>query len=129
MRKIILTAVTVAALCAGLSACGGDAEGFTPDPTPVAVSESQETVPEDIPTLSDDDLYLAAARAVAPELVPVPDKDLLGLGHSVCEALKVGATLAEVGVIMIQSGLDASPSGAVVGSATRTFCPEYSISE
>lgn len=115
-------AVAAAALGALLTACGPD-DDRTPDPEPgpaVSQPQSSET------GLSDSDLYLAAARAVAPALETVPDGDLRDLGESVCGAFDAGVGTAEIGVTMIESGLDATSSGAVVGAATSTLCPEHS---
>jgi len=114
-------AVAAAALGALLTACGPD-DGTEPSPSPApapSAAQSSETA------LSDSDLFLAAARAVAPDLQAVPDSDLIDLGQSVCGAFDAGADTATIGVTMITSGLDATASGAVVGAATSTLCPEH----
>lgn len=121
-RTLAAYAVAGAALCAVLAGCKdtGDTE---PDPSPgpaVSAPQSAES------GLSDTDTFLAAARAVAPALAGVPDGDLRDLGESVCGAFDAGVTTAEVGVTMIESGLGATESGAVVGAATATLCPEHS---
>ncbi|AWY07524.1 hypothetical protein SEA_LAZERLEMON_41 [Streptomyces phage LazerLemon] len=116
-------ALLAAALCAALTGCEpGDGTEPSPEPGP-AVSAPQSTGT----ALPETDLYLAAARAVAPGLETVPDSDLIELGQSVCAAFDAGATTAEIGVTMISSGLDATASGAVVGSATGAsgLCPEH----
>ncbi|AXH49429.1 hypothetical protein SEA_CROSBY_41 [Streptomyces phage Crosby] len=114
-------AVAATALCALLAGCDPD-DGREPSPSPApAPSEPQAAETG----LSGTDLYLAAARAVAPNLESVPDADLIDLGQSVCGAFDAGVGTAEVGVTMISSGLDATASGAVVGAATSTLCPEH----
>lgn len=120
-KTLALYVATGAALCAVLTGCDPDA-GQEPNPTPgqgAGAPKSTETV------LSDEDLFLVSSRATAPALEAVPDADLQALGQSVCGALDAGVTLAAVGVTMISSGLGATESGAVVGAAIVSMCPEH----
>ncbi|AYD86787.1 hypothetical protein SEA_MICRODON_40 [Streptomyces phage Microdon] len=115
-------AVAATALCALLVGCEPD-DGTEPSPSPAPAPSAAQSDETD---LSASDLYLAAARAVAPVLETVGDASLIELGQSVCGAFDAGVGTAEVGVTMIESGLDATASGAVVGAATSTLCPEHS---
>jgi len=114
-------ALAGAALCAVLTGCTSPEAPAYPD-----LPEQTQSEPLDPAVgLGEGDVYLAAARAVAPTLETVADTDLRGLGQSVCGAFDAGVSTGEVGATMIESGLTATESGAVVGAATSTLCPEH----
>jgi hypothetical protein len=120
-KTLALYAVTGAALCASLTACVSPQAPNgpkLPPPSPTAGAEAT-------PGLSDADLFLTAARAVAPDLAVVDDSTLTNLGESVCNAFDAGATSGMVAKTMLGSGMDATAAGAVVGAATSTLCPEH----
>ncbi|UTN93045.1 hypothetical protein SEA_MARKY_42 [Streptomyces phage Marky] len=123
-RSLAAYAVAGAALCAVLTACEPESDREpSPEPGP-AVTQSQDAAPG----LSETDLFLAAARAVAPTLAAVPDTDLTDLGQSVCAAFDRGASTGEVAAAMIgPDALTGTEAGAVVGSATGDggLCPEH----
>jgi hypothetical protein len=117
-------ALAGAALCALLTGCkdGGGTEPGPESGPAVSTPQAAET------DLSGSDVYLSAARAVAPTLEMVPDADLRDLGQSVCAAFDRGASTGEVAAAMIgDDRLTATEAGAVVGSATGDagLCPEH----
>ncbi len=119
--KSLAGLVLAAALCAPLAACTSPQAPEGPE----FPSQTATAVVEDGPGLSDADLFLTTARAVAPALEAVDDSTLTDLGESVCGAFDAGATTALVAKTMLGSGMDATQAGAVVGAATTTLCPEH----
>lgn len=123
-KTLAAYAVAGAALCAVLVGCEPES-GETPQPSPGPAVTDQSAGDE---RLYETDLYLTAARAVAPELSAVPDADLVALGESVCGAFDRGVSTGEVAEAMTSDGaLTGTQAGAVVGSATGSygFCPEH----
>jgi len=115
--KSLASILSGAALCASLAACTSPQAPEGPE-----LPEQTTTASVD---LSAGDVFLTAARATAPELEYVDDATLTDLWPSVCGAFEAGASTSMIGYTMIQSGLDATASGAVVGAATASLCPEY----
>lgn len=70
--------------------------------------------------------FLAAVHR-GTDLVPVygTDKQVVRLGHTVCQALDRGATFSLLLNDALKSGLSPYDGGFVIGASVAAFCPQY----
>ena len=93
------------------SACGPSVE------TESNESESVESI---------DSIYLSVVREGAPLTRTADDETLISLAKSTCEFFDAGASFEDVALIAMESGVDATTAGTVIGAGTEAYCPEYS---
>lgn len=113
-------AVLVAAVALALTSCSGtDTAADRTNPKPSS--------PKATATLSvKETAYLTAVRTKVPALEKLSDKQLIGFGHTSCDAIDAGNTPAAVAATA-EGGLKigAQNSGYLVGAAVSQFCPEH----
>lgn len=76
-----------------------------------------------------DSAYLSTLRESVPALSDVPDDELTGLGHQVCEMFDqqgFGTAMPKFIKQADGAGISSSGAGLIAGSAVGAYCPEYS---
>lgn len=73
-----------------------------------------------------DSIYLSVVREGAPLTRTADDETLISLAKSTCEFFDAGASFEDVALIAMESGVDATTAGTVIGAGTEAYCPEYS---
>lgn len=99
----------VISLVFALTACNGGGE--------------VESAPE--PTVSIESLYLEVVREEEPDLIAVPDSNLVGLADNICEFFASGGSFEDAVYLGVESGMDIRTTAFLVGASTAAFCPEY----
>jgi len=121
VKKIALGSaiVAVAFLIAGCSS--------TPAPTPAPQPAPQTQAPVDPPVQepAQDANVTAFLDLIQANFPGVDNAAALRLGHSICSALNAGASLTDVGQVIINNGFSASDAGTLVGLSVGAFCPQY----
>lgn len=97
------------------SACGGETSS-----KPV----EEETFSTPAPTA--DEVFLTVLRNETDAWDAVDDALVVDLAHKMCDAWESGASMHDIGGVMMELGYDAYEAGFFMGAGTETYCPEYS---
>ncbi|MEU5624271.1 DUF732 domain-containing protein [Streptomyces tendae] len=100
---------------------GGDSDDEkTDDAKPKATAATKDA------HSTEETAFLLATRNKLPALKKVPDKQILDLGHSSCDAIDAGNSPVAVAA-RAEEGLQigAENSAYIVGAAVSQFCPEH----
>jgi len=124
MRKAVIASI----VCVGiLAACSGNDTESTPVPT-VTVTEKPVTTPA--PSISDTDEMVNAVRIVHPDFNAVPKADIITVANQICDALRSGTSLYEIGQLA-SDNIGNEAASALTAGAITYICPdqEYLLSE
>ncbi|MFJ3021473.1 DUF732 domain-containing protein [Streptomyces tendae] len=116
------------AVIAGIAIAMGSGDSDndeTDDAKPKATVTATASVAKDTHS-TEETAFLLTTRNKIPALKKVPDKQILDLGHSSCDAIDAGNSPAAVAA-RAEEGLQigAENSAYIVGAAVSQFCPEH----
>lgn len=124
--KIKTAASLALAACSlvALAACA-DPTASTPAPA-VTVTETQTERPApapEVPSTSDDDMYLGLLYSSSSWFNGIDEDTLIELGHSLCGALDSGATLEQIAIAAMDSGVPTERAAELTAASILVYCP------
>lgn len=98
-----------------------------------APKQDVHVIPEPAPTLSDkhkkESFFVETVVLEYPELLMMPRKDMLAIGHWGCDVFDQGGDLGDLAVAIAMQTPDAETerkAGFIAGAGVAAFCPEHS---
>ena len=109
-----------------LAACASPTAS-TPVPA-VTVTETQTERPApapvpEAPSTSDDDLYLGLLYSSSSWYDDIDENTLIELGRSICDALDSGATLEQIAIAAMDSGVPTERAAELTAASILAYCP------
>jgi len=124
--KVLVASVAAVVLLAGCSSGGkkSSAPKLCDAHCQSNLAEAEgSTLASVVPGVTIDDVsFLSVERTDFPAST---DKQIIQIGHDVCELWRVGDTFADIVALHTQHGLTGKQSGWLIGNATTFYCPQY----
>ena len=124
MKKIVV-GISVVSLALLIAGCSSSTPTAAPAPAPQAQAPAPAPVDPPVQEPAQDAHVTAFLDLIQANFPGVDNAAALRLGHSVCSALNAGASLTDVGQVIINNGFSASDAGTLVGLSVGAFCPQY----
>ena len=113
----------------GLVGCTSQPE---PPPNPVVtvtaeapppVQEVAPPPPVEPPTM--EQIYLLAVHTAYTDNIPYTDAQLVAVAQATCADLRNGSTFEDITYVLLNSDIDPTLGGTMIGAGVSAFCPEY----
>ena len=70
-----------------------------------------------------DETYLGLIYNSYPEVRSMGDRQVVDLGHNLCDEIDSGMTLPQLALLAMEYGVDSEMLGFITGSAIAAYCP------
>lgn len=122
--KRFLACVLTACSLAALAACSSPSASPAPAVTVTATETERAVAPAPAPDVySDDEQYLDLLYGSSSWFYDIDETLLIDLGGSICGALDSGATLEQIAVAALDSGIPMERAAELVAASVVVYCP------
>jgi len=120
MKKLVVIAML------GLAACGGTKTIYVNSTDAPTTTKVRTTTEPPVVSWSPEDEFISGVESLV-GATGVDDQLMIDTGYQVCEALRAGATMEMLSILITDNSSDVETQNflaAVTASAVMNFCPE-----